>query len=126
MRVLADGCWGFAATAILTPAELKKTANQAMQVAKASAVTRHDPVVLAEQEPFVDFYQSPCVRDPFAVSTDEKIGLLVKVTDVLKKAKKIKSAEAEMISSRRIAISVWKARISGGVIESGAAIMQSL
>ena len=122
MRVLADGCWGFAATAIVTPAELMKTANQALQVAKASAVTKHDPVVLAEQEPFVDFYQSPCVRDPFAVPTDEKIGLLVKVTDVLKKAKKIKSAEAAMnfFKTNKLFLSSEGADIEQEIVESGA------
>jgi len=121
IRVLANGAWGFAATAIVTPAELKKTAAKAMQIAKASALTRHEPVKLAEQEVFVDHYRSDCKKDPFAVGTDDKIDLLVRVTDVLKKSKKIKTAEASMIfyKTSKLFVSTEGAEIEQDIIESG-------
>jgi TldD protein len=122
IRVLANNSWGFAATALLTPAELKKAANQALQIAKASAVIKHDPVVLAEQEPYVDFYRSPVEVDPFKVSTDDKVGLLVKVTGVLKNSKKIRTAEASMdfYKTRKLFISTEGSEIEQEIIESGA------
>ena len=121
IRVLANGAWGFAATAIVTPAELKKTAARAMQIAKASAVTKHEPVRLAEQEAFVDHYRSDCKKDPFTVGTDDKIDLLVRVTDVLKKSKKIKTVEASMVfyKTNKLFVSTEGAEIEQDIVESG-------
>jgi TldD protein len=121
IRVLADGAWGFAATALITPAEIKKTAAQALQIAKASAVTKHEPVRLAEQEAFVDHYRSDCIKDPFTVGTDDKIGLLVSITDVLKKSKKIKTAEASLqfYKTGKLFVSTEGAEIEQDIIESG-------
>jgi TldD protein len=96
IRVVANGAWGFAGTANLTAAELKKTANLALKIARASAMTKQEPVVLAEQEPFVDHYRTKFKRDPFEVPAEDKIGLLVNVCDILRKSKKIKTAEGSM------------------------------
>lgn len=40
IRVLHNGAWGFAASSILTPAEFKRIANLALEIAKASATTK--------------------------------------------------------------------------------------
>lgn len=96
IRVLTDGSWGFAATAQVTPADLRRAAAQALQIAKASAIVKHAPFFLAEQESFVDSYISPCAKDPFTVPTDEKLKLLLQVTEILKKGNRIKMAEASM------------------------------
>jgi TldD protein len=121
IRVLVDGSWGFAATALLTPAELIKTANQALQVARASAVVKHEPFVLAEQEAFVDVWRSLCIRDPFEVPTDDKVGLLLKITEILKKSPKIKMAEASMdfFKTNKLFVSTEGAEIEQHIVESG-------
>jgi len=122
IRVIADGSWGFAASAVLTPAELKKTANKAVQIAKASAMTKREPVRLAEQEPFVDHYTSACKQDPFAVPADVKLDLLVKVTRELKKSPKIKKAEGSMnfFKVNNLFVSTEGAEIEQDIIQSGA------
>ncbi|MCP4566456.1 MAG: TldD/PmbA family protein [FCB group bacterium] len=121
IRVLADGAWGFAATAVLTPAELKKTANKALQIAKASAMTLREPVVLAEERPYVDYYRTPIKKDPFEVSTDDKVDLLLEVCADLKKAKKIKKAEAGMgfFKTHKLFVSTEGAEIEQDIVESG-------
>jgi len=121
IRVLHKGAWGFAATAVLTAAELRKTANRALQIAKASALTKHDPVVLAEQEPFVDRYATAFRTDPFAVPTDKKIGLLMQVCEQLA-GKQIKTAEASMafLKMYRAFVSTEGADIEQDTLESGA------
>jgi len=96
IRVVANGAWGFASTATLTGAELRKTANLALKIAKASAITKHESVVLAEQEPYVARYRTKFKVDPFTVSSDDKIGLLINVCDEIRKSKKIKTAEGSM------------------------------
>jgi len=122
IRVLANGAWGFAATATLTSADIKKTANKALQIARASTITKHDPVVLAEQKPYVDHFQSTYEIDPFKVPTDDKIDLLLKVCDILKKSKKIKTGEASMdfFKTSKLFVSTEGAEIEQDIVESGA------
>jgi TldD protein len=122
IRVISGGCWGFAATSALTPAELKKTANLALQIAKASTLTMREAVRLAEQEPFVDRYVSACTKDPFSVPTDAKLDLLMKVTERVKTSPKIKKAEASMMffKTNKLFISSEGADIEQEIIQSGA------
>ena len=121
IRVLAGGAWGFASTSIVSAAELKKTANKALQIAKASAMTLRHKVVLAEQEAFVDHFKTPCAKDPFAVPTDDKLSLLVKITDQLTKEKKIKRAESNLgfFKTNKLFVSSEGAEIEQDIVESG-------
>jgi TldD protein len=122
MRVLSRGAWGFAATASLSMAELKKTANKALQIARASAMTTSEPVVMAEQEAFVDSYTTPFKTDPFEVAADRKIAMLLEASEILKKSKKIKTAEASMdfYRTHKLFVSTEGAQIEQDIMESGA------
>lgn len=122
IRLLADGAWGFAATAVLSSADLKKTANKALQIARASATTKRTPVRLADQKPFVDHYKSKCKKDPFAVGVDDKLALLMKVDSALRKSSKIKKAESSMMFLRtnKLFVSTDGAEIEQDIVESGA------
>lgn len=122
IRVLDKGAWGFAATADLSAAALKRTANKALQIARASAITKHEPVVLAEQEAFVDTYRTYREKDPFSVSIDEKVSLLLATCEVLKASKQIKTAEASMdcFRTRKIFVSTENAEIEQELVETGA------
>jgi len=124
IRVVAEGAWGFAATANLTAAEIKKTATLALKIAKASAMTKHEPVLLAEQEPFVDTYRTEFQKDPFEVPSEDKIGRLVNACDALRKSKKIKTAEGSMDFYRtgKLFVSTEGAEIEQDILESGAGI----
>jgi TldD protein len=121
IRVLHKGSWGFAGTALLTSGELKKAANLALKIARASAVTTHEPAVLAEQEAFVDHYRTPYKIDPFKVPTDDKIDLLMRSCDILKKSNKIKTAQGEMRCYRinKLFLSTEGAEIEQDLLESG-------
>ena len=116
-----NGAWGFASTASLSDADLKKTANKALQVAKASALTVKKPVVLAEQEAYKDHYRTPFKKDPFSVSIDEKINLLMETCKILMDAKKIKTTEASMkfFKTNKLFISSEGAEIEQDLMESG-------
>ncbi|MEZ5358433.1 MAG: TldD/PmbA family protein [Candidatus Zixiibacteriota bacterium] len=121
IRVLVNGAWGFASTSAVSDADLKKTANKALQIAKASAITLRHKVVLADQEAFVDHYTTPCAIDPFLVGTDDKINLLVSLTDALTKEKKIQRAESNMgfFKTNKLFVSTEGAEIEQDIIESG-------
>ncbi len=121
IRVIANGAWGFASTSSLKAGDLKKTANLAIQIAKASATTIKEPVKIADQEIYKDHFKTAYKKDPFEVSADEKIELLVKTCDIIKNSKKIKNAEASMnfFKTKKIFYSTEGSMIEQDIIESG-------
>jgi TldD protein len=50
VRVIVNGCWGFAATDNLTTDNIAKTAGIAVQIAKANSKLMDEPVKLAPQK----------------------------------------------------------------------------
>jgi TldD protein len=80
VRVLIDGYWGFAATARPEGAEIARTAALAVEIARAAARLPRDPVKLTEVEPATGTWASPFQNDPFNVSLEEKVALLMEAT----------------------------------------------
>jgi TldD protein len=80
VRVLVDGYWGFAATARPEGAEIARTAGLAVEIARAAARLPREPVKLTEVEPATGTWASPVQEDPFNVSLEEKIALLMEAT----------------------------------------------
>lgn len=121
VRVLHKGFWGFASVASTKESDIKKAANKALQTARASATPKADPVRLAEQEAYKDYYKSPYEIDPFEVKTDKKLDLLLAITEGLKKDDRIKTAEASMnfYKTKKIFCSTEGAEIEQDIIESG-------
>jgi predicted Zn-dependent protease len=121
IRVIADGAWGFAACSTLTPAALRRTATRALQVARASALTRRGEVRLAEAEAKTDSWRTPFRVDPFAVKLDRKLDLLLSVNEVLKRRKEIRVAESSMAftRTRKLFVSTEGSVIEQDLVESG-------
>jgi TldD protein len=121
VRVLVDGAWGFASSAICTQGEMRKVANRALQIARASALTRRTEVKLAEVEPFVDRYETPVVTDPFEVRLARKLDLLLGINKILAKGAKIRVAESSMdfFRTEKMFVSTEGADIEQVITESG-------
>jgi TldD protein len=81
LRVLVNGAWGFAATNRLEPAAARDAADQAVAIARASAVLASRKVVLADAEKVVTTWTSAFARDPFEVALDAKIAFLLKLNE---------------------------------------------
>lgn len=77
VRVLVDGAWGFAASSLLEPEEVTRVTREALDVARASGLARREPVVLDDTPPITDSYRTPLEEDPFEVSLDEKLAILM-------------------------------------------------
>jgi len=77
VRVIADGAWGFASSNRLTTDEIDRVAALAVRIAKASARANTEPVDLGPPEVHVDRYTTPIEIDPFTVSLEQKIDLLL-------------------------------------------------
>ena len=122
VRVLHDGAWGFAGIASTSEADIKKAANKALQTARASAMAKKEAINLAEQEAFKDHYKTLCEKDPFNVPINDKVGLLLEISERLKTDDKIKMAQASMdfYKTNKLFFSTEGAEIEQDIIESGA------
>jgi len=96
IRVLANGAWGFAATEDLTRAGVETTAQQAVEIARASAQVKEHDVTLAPEKAHVDDWASAYKIDPFSISVEESLDLLMKVDAELLKVQGITLAETNM------------------------------
>ena len=77
IRLLLEGAWGFACTSDLSPREVDRTVATALEVARASARVHRHPVDLGRPVSARGTYIGPVVIDPFSVSLESKIGLLL-------------------------------------------------
>src|SRR5215472_2921453 len=84
IRVLAGGCWGFAATDDLTKSGVQAAAALAGSIARASAMARKKDVELAPEDKYEVAWASVCEIDPFTVSVEEQLGLLLAVDQELR------------------------------------------
>ncbi|GAB4250354.1 MAG: TldD/PmbA family protein [Thermoleophilia bacterium] len=84
VRVLAGGAWGFAAAADLDREEAARTAARALAVARASASVGGPRAVLAHQRPHVADVTGPVEEDPFALSVESKLALLLQAVQALR------------------------------------------
>ena len=101
IRVLAFGCWGFAATDDLTPAGIESAAALAIAIARAGTAAQKRDVALAPEEKHEAAWVSPIRTDPFAIPIDRRLGVLLAVDAELRHNPAISLAEASMHFERR-------------------------
>lgn len=78
IRVIANGCWGFAAGNVVTKDGVAKTAERAVAVAKANAKIGGAPVQLAPQKGYGEVsWKTPIEKSAFEVPIKEKVDLLL-------------------------------------------------
>ena len=81
VRVIADGCWGFAAVVdAKSEADTAKAAEKAVAIAKANARLMKEPVQLAPQKGYGEVsWKAPITKNAFEVPIKEKVDLLMAV-----------------------------------------------
>jgi TldD protein len=84
MRVVVDGAWGFASSALLAPAEVDRVTALAVQIARASALFKTHDVELGPPVSHVGTYRTPVEVDPFEVSLEQKLDLLSQANEGLR------------------------------------------
>jgi TldD protein len=79
VRVIADGCWGFAAIVdARSETDMAKAAEKAVSIAKANATLMKTPVQLAPQTGFGEVsWKAPIKTNAFEVPVKEKADLLL-------------------------------------------------
>jgi TldD protein len=78
VRVLVGQAWGFASSREMNAAEVDRVADLAVQIALASALAPGAPVDLGLPVTSHGRYATPVEIDPFMVSVEDKLGLLLK------------------------------------------------
>ncbi len=83
VRVIANGCWGFAAVVdAKNEVETAKAAEEAVAIAKANAKLMKQPVQLAPQKGYGEVsWKAPIQKNSFEVPIKEKVDLLLGVND---------------------------------------------
>jgi len=74
IRVLAHGCWGFAATSDTSPEGVEAAAALAIEIARAGTLAKKGDVVLAPEEKHEATWVSACAIDPFTIPVDRNLG----------------------------------------------------
>jgi TldD protein len=94
VRVIAGGAWGFAASSRVTFEEIARVAREAVEIGKAHAALRLEPVRLAPVAAATARYQTPIAKDPFQVPIGEKLELLRAASAEAKKVRDVFVARA--------------------------------
>jgi TldD protein len=77
IRVIADGAWGFSSSFVLTDEEILRVAEEAVDIAKASAKAKIEDVTLSKIEIYQDRVEEQVEIDPFSVPITKKISILL-------------------------------------------------
>jgi len=90
VRVLVDGAWGFASSREMTKAEMDKVTDLAVKIAKASALARGEQVRLGDPVASKGTFTTPIQTDPFTISTEEKLNLLLQADEAMSRVENVK------------------------------------
>jgi TldD protein len=77
VRVLYKGTWGFASSRSVTPDDVRRITQQAVDIARANSVYQRKKVSLVPVDKVVTSWKNAFEKDPFEVSIDDKIQFLL-------------------------------------------------
>lgn len=100
IRVLADGCWGFAATDDLTKSGVESAAALAVDIARAGGLAKKRDVVLAPEDKYQITWVAPCRIDPFSVTVEEQLSMLLAIDEELRRNPGVTLAQTSMVFQR--------------------------
>jgi len=100
VRVLIGNSWGFASSAYLDKVEIERVTRLAADIAKASAQVPGEPVDLGPAVKSTGTYTTPFKIDPFAISLEQKLDLLFRVDEIMRRNPGVKVAESSIIAVR--------------------------
>src|ERR1051326_1998013 len=101
VRVLVGDSWGFAASAYLDRTEIERVARLAVDVARASAQVPGERVDLGSPVKSTGTYTTPVEIDPFSVSLEQKLDLLFRADQIMRRNPAVRVSEANRSEERR-------------------------
>src|SRR4051794_39544770 len=100
IRVIADGCWGFASTDDLSSRGLDHAVALAVEIARSGVLAKKSDVQLAPEDAFRAEWTSECAIDPFATAVEDNLALLMSVDAELRRTEGITLAETSLVFAR--------------------------
>ena len=100
VRVLVGDSWGFASSAYIDKSEIERVTAWAIAIAKASAQVPGEPVDLGTPVKSVGQYATPFKIDPFTISLEQKLDLLFRADEIMRRNSEVKVSEANVIAVR--------------------------
>jgi TldD protein len=102
VRTLVNGCWGFAATSVMTRPSAQTAARDAVAMSRAARAVQRHPVELAPAVPVTGTWMTPVRRDPLDVPLEEKISLLLAANQAALKVKSVRYASSSLAALREV------------------------
>src|SRR2546426_745220 len=100
VRVLVDNSWGFASSSYLAKEEIERVTSLAVRIAKASAKVPGDRVELGNAVTSVGKYTTPLQIDPFSISLEQKLDVLFRADELIRRNPRVKVSEGNVIAVR--------------------------
>jgi TldD protein len=122
IRILFRGAWGFACSSKVTKAEMEMVFRKALKIAKASSKAKGNNLFFPSITPVVDRYQTPISIEPFGVSLETKLALLLRADEIIRRNRKVRISEAFMGSykTEKTFASTQGSYIEQEIVECGA------
>lgn len=124
VRVIADGAWGFASSSTITAQEAERIAALAVQIAKASALVKTKDVQIGPPVMHQASYRTPVRLDPFQVSLEDKLALLMAADAEMRAVTGVRVAKGslEAIRETKAFANSEGSYIEQEIIETGAGL----
>jgi len=124
IRVLFQGAWGFACSSKVNRQEVESVFGKALKIARGSSKVKGQDVSFPPTSPAVATYKTPISINPLSISPEDKLKLLLKADEIMRKNKKVKISEAFMGSynTAKTFASTEGSYIEQEIIECGAGI----
>ena len=125
IRVLVQGCWGFASTDDLSADSLAAAAQRAVDIARSSALAKKKDVVLVPEEKTIAVWSSPFRLDPFATSVEDNLDLLLRADQEMRSVAGVTLAEGVLhfCRTQQIFLSTEGSAIEQTSVVTGAGIV---
>lgn len=102
IRILRNGVWGFASASEISKSSIEKIAQQAYEIAKASEFVGVDrKIELTKEDVHVDKFKTSIEIDPFKVPASDKIGLMLEISERVRKIKDIQKFMGNMYFKKK-------------------------
>jgi TldD protein len=121
VRVILNGAWGFASSSLLSLEEVERVTALAVGIARASALVKAQEADIGPPVVYSDTYRTPVEVDPFQVTMEKKIDLLMAADAEMRLAKGVAVAQSNLrfVRERKVFASSEGSFIEQEIIESG-------
>lgn len=125
VRVIVNGAWGFAASSRVEMREVENVVARAIAIAKASALFKTRDIDLGDPISIKESYTTPIKINPFTVPLHDKMDLLLRADEAMRRVRGVKVTRAEMafVRENKLFASTEDSLINQEIIESGCGIV---